>query len=485
MKNYRDMSPDEIEQDITKTRAHIDRTLDVLAARLSPGSLVDQALRTARDTGGEFTLNLGRTIRDNPVPTALVGVGLGWLMFAGRRDGNGAYIEHYDELEEGEGYEPRRRSYQVSRSGLAPTSTLETSDLDVPEDWSAAYEAQGEVDAEGQPSGGDRVQATKAAGKEAYQQVRAGAGGASAKLAATAQQGTHAARDAADRATASARGMRERMGESGRRTSERAREMAYGLSDRASATAARAKLYGSSVADRAADAYRRSGYAAREASWRARDAAGSAGSFAREHPIAVGLGIAALGAAIAAFLPRTRREDEIMGEQADQVKAAAREQAEIQAERARDAAAAAVEAGKQQAKEAGLTPEGIKEKLNETAAAAANVARSAAEAGSGKAKEAAGKPSGGQAEPSDKGEKGKASKPAAGPGVITEPVTPASGSPQPSTPPATSPTGGVAGVSGIPTPPAQGGSFGSTMDSRPVSPPQPGATPAQKADEKK
>lgn len=480
MKNYRDMSPDEIEQDITKTRAHIDRTLDVLAARLSPGSLVDQALRTARDTGGEFTLNLGRTIRDNPVPTALLGVGLGWLMLAGRRDGNGGgYIEHYDDIEEA--YEPRR-SYQVSPSGLAPTSTLETSDLDVPEDWSAAYEAQGEVDAEGQPSGGDRVQATKAAGKEAYQQVRSGATGASAKLAATAQQGTHAARDAADRAKASARGMRERLGESGRRTSERAREMAYGLSDRASATAARAKLYGSSVTDRASDAYRRGGDAAREASYRAREAAGSAGSFAREHPIAVGLGIAALGAAIAAFLPRTRREDEIMGEKAEQVKAAAREQAEIQAERARDAAAAAVEAGKQQAREAGLTPEGIKERLNETAAAAANVARSAAEAGTGKAKEGAGKASGGQAEPS---EKGKASKPAAGPGVVTEPITPASGSPQPSTPPATSPTGGVAGVSGIPTPPAQGGSFGSTMDSRPVSPPQPGAAPAQKADEKK
>lgn len=480
MKNYRDMSPDEIEQDIARTRAHIDRTLDVLTARLSPGNMVDQALRTARETGGEFTLNLGRTIRDNPVPTALLGVGLGWLMLAGRRDDNGGFVEHYDDFEEG--YEPRRR-YQVSSSGLAPTSRPETSELDVPDDWSAAYEAQGEVDADGQPSGagGDRVQATKAAGKEAYEQVRAGATGASAKLAASAKQGTHAARDAADRAKASAREMGARMSGTGQRASERAKEMAYGLSDRASATASRAKLYGSSVADRASDAYRRSGYAAREASWRAREAAGSAGSFAREHPIAVGLGIAALGAAIAAFLPRTRREDEIMGEKAEQLKATAREQAEIQAERARDAAAAAIEAGKQQAREAGLTPEGIKEKLNETAAAAANVAKTAAEAGTGKAKEAAGKP-GAQGEPSAEKPKGK---PAAAPGVITEPIAPASGSAQPSTPPVTSPTGGVAGVSGISTPPAQGGSFGSTMDSRPVSPPEPDPMPAQKADEKK
>lgn len=78
-----------------------------------------------------------------------------------------------------------------------------------------------------------------------------------------------------------------------------------------------------------------------------------------------------------------------MGETADEVKAAAREQAEAQAERARDAAAAAIETGKQKAQEAGLTPDGIKE-TNQTAAAAVNVAKSAAEAGAGKAKEDAG-----------------------------------------------------------------------------------------------
>jgi hypothetical protein len=475
MKTYRDMSPDEIEQDITHTRAHIDRTLDALTARLSPGALMDQALQTARDTGGEFTLNLGRTIRENPVPTALLGIGVGWLMLAGRQGGNGGYVEHYDDFEDE--YEARR-SYQVSASGLAPTSSPQTAGTDVPEDWSAAYEAQGEVDAEGQPSGGDRVQAAKATGKEAYEQVRQGATGTSAKLAASAQRGTHAARDAADRAKASAREMRGRLSGGGRKTTERAREMAHGLSDRASATAARAKLYGSSVADRASEAYRRGEYVARDASGRALEAAGSAGSFAREHPIAIGLGIAALGAAIAALLPRTRREDELMGETADELKAAAREQAEAQAEKARDAAAAALEAGKQKAQEAGLTPGGIKEKLNETAAAAADVARSAAEAGAGKAKDAAGTPAAaGQGETSDKAKANKPGAPSGG--LVTEPVTPAAGSPQPIVPPSSSPTGGVAGVSGIPTPPTQSGSFGSTMDSRPVSP------PAQKADEKK
>ncbi|MGZ8995161.1 MAG: DUF3618 domain-containing protein [Rhodospirillales bacterium] len=471
MKNYRDMSPDEIEQDIAGTRAHIDRTLDVLTARLSPSGLLDQALRTARDTGGEFTLNLGRTIRENPVPSALVGLGLGWLILAGRSSsGNGGYIEHGDDIDTG--YEPRRR-YQVSSSGLAPTGTLETSDLDVPEDWSAAYDDQplDETDAEGRPGAGDRVQAAKAAGKDAYEQVREGASGARSSLAESAKRGGDVARDAAERAKLSAREVRDRASSTGRKTSERAREMAHGLSDRASATAARAKLYGSSVADRATDAYRRGGDAAREASWRAKQAAGSAGSFAREHPIAVGLGIAAIGAAIAAFLPRTRREDELMGDTADELKAAAREQAEIQAERARDAAAAAIEAGKEKAREAGLTPEGIKEKLNETAAAAAGVAKSAAEAGAGKAKEAMNKPSP-EGDPSaDKAKPGKSSAP--GGGSEAELVKPAIGEPTPSTP-----TGGIAGVSGISTPPTPGAAVGSTMDSHP-------GKPAARADDEK
>lgn len=480
MKNYRNISPDEIEQDIASTRAHIDQTLDVLTARLSPSGLVDQAIRTARDTGGEFTLNLGRTIRENPVPTALLGLGVGWLMLAGRKPRDGGYIEHTDDLESG--YEPGRR-YRVSPAGLAPTSSVETHDLDVPEDWTAAYDDQplDELDAEGRPGGGDRVDATKAAAKEAYQQVREGAAGARASLGGSAKRGGEAARDAAERAKRSAHDLGERVSDSGRRTSERVRETAHGLSDRASEAAARARLYGSSVADRAADAYQRGGYAARRASWRAREAAGSAGSFAREHPIAVGLGIAAVGAVIAAFLPRTRREDELLGEKADELKAAAREQAEIQAERARDAATAAIEAGKQQAREAGLTPEGIKEKLSETAAAAAGVARSAAEAGSEKAKETSGKPAAGSADASaEKARAGKSSGP--GGGSETELVKPAVGTP--STPTPTAPTGGVAGVSGIQPTPTPGGSFGSTMDSRSVSPPEPG-NGSPEAEEKK
>jgi Protein of unknown function (DUF3618) len=81
-------SPDQIEREIKDTRAEIDRTLGALQYKLSPGQLLDQALGYLKGGPGEFTANLGRSLRDNPLPVTLLGVSLGWLMLAPR---SGAY----------------------------------------------------------------------------------------------------------------------------------------------------------------------------------------------------------------------------------------------------------------------------------------------------------------------------------------------------------------------------------------------------------
>lgn len=72
--------PAELERDIDRTRANLGRTVDELEHRLSPGELVDQALGMAREHGGEFATNLGRSVKNNPVPMLLTGVGLAWMM---------------------------------------------------------------------------------------------------------------------------------------------------------------------------------------------------------------------------------------------------------------------------------------------------------------------------------------------------------------------------------------------------------------------
>ena len=77
---------DHIERDLGRTRARLDANIDTLQQKFAPADLVDQAMSYFKEGGGmEFGRNLGRSVRENPVPIALIGVGLGWLMLSGKK----------------------------------------------------------------------------------------------------------------------------------------------------------------------------------------------------------------------------------------------------------------------------------------------------------------------------------------------------------------------------------------------------------------
>ena len=78
--------PDEILAEIDRTRGEMDRTLSAIEHRLTPGQLVDQGLDYLRHSGAnEFVQNLGGTAKQNPLPMALAGIGIAWLMALGRQ----------------------------------------------------------------------------------------------------------------------------------------------------------------------------------------------------------------------------------------------------------------------------------------------------------------------------------------------------------------------------------------------------------------
>lgn len=84
--------PDEILADIERTRGEMDATLGAIEQRLTPGQLVDQGLDYLKSSGAkEFASNLGGSVRDNPLPVALVGIGVAWLMATGRHGGRQGY----------------------------------------------------------------------------------------------------------------------------------------------------------------------------------------------------------------------------------------------------------------------------------------------------------------------------------------------------------------------------------------------------------
>jgi ElaB/YqjD/DUF883 family membrane-anchored ribosome-binding protein len=77
--------PDEILAEIERTRHDMDSTLTAIEHRLTPGQLFDQGVEYLRHSGGhEFVQNLGTQAKNNPMPIALVGIGLAWLMASGK-----------------------------------------------------------------------------------------------------------------------------------------------------------------------------------------------------------------------------------------------------------------------------------------------------------------------------------------------------------------------------------------------------------------
>ncbi|WP_377298536.1 DUF3618 domain-containing protein [Rhizobium sp. SGZ-381] len=78
--------PEDIEREIEQDRERISAKLDEIQSRMSPGQLVDEALAYAKSSGGgEFFSNLAGSVKTNPVPMALMGVSLAWLMASQNR----------------------------------------------------------------------------------------------------------------------------------------------------------------------------------------------------------------------------------------------------------------------------------------------------------------------------------------------------------------------------------------------------------------
>ena len=118
---YDNKSAAELEREVAEQRSRVESRIGEIKDRLSPGQLLDEALSYTKHGGAHFASNLGSQISANPLPAALVGVGLAWLI-SSTASGNGhahhsaPQTDHtYDE----DGYYPYAR---VSNGGLKRVS---------------------------------------------------------------------------------------------------------------------------------------------------------------------------------------------------------------------------------------------------------------------------------------------------------------------------------------------------------------------------
>jgi ElaB/YqjD/DUF883 family membrane-anchored ribosome-binding protein len=251
--------PNAILKEIERTREEMDSTLTAIEHRLTPGQLVDQGLDYLRKSGAnEFVQNLGGQVKHNPLPVALVGIGVAWLMVTGRQQqsaSSSAYMDT-DYVDAGSG-----------RSGL-----------------------------------GDR----------AHQTVDRASG---------------MAQSAKDKLSQSTQAVRDRLSQAG-----------------------------SSINSAGQSARQRVGDLTESARYQVERAKDGMDYMMREQPLALGAIGVAIGAVIAAMAPRTRKEDELMGDTRDRLVDQAKEVGQQKLEQAKEVANAAVGTATKEAEQRGLKP---------------------------------------------------------------------------------------------------------------------------------
>lgn len=77
---YDNKSSADLEREVAEQRGRVEARIGEIKDKLSPGQLLDEALSYTKHGGAHFASTLGGQISANPLPAALVGVGLAWLI---------------------------------------------------------------------------------------------------------------------------------------------------------------------------------------------------------------------------------------------------------------------------------------------------------------------------------------------------------------------------------------------------------------------
>jgi len=293
--------PDTIRRQIDHTRTQMEGTLNAIGERLSPENLVAQAKESAReatvgrirdmryqanDKLDEMSNGLGRTIRDNPLPVALIGLGLGWLWKSSR-----------DRMDNGRDY-PAYRSDSYGYYETDERSRMRRGGPPLRERVGEVAHSVGEAVS-------DRThRATESTSEAIYR-----AGEAIGETAENIQE----------RVEGTAENVRHRVGETADNLQERVGETAEAIGE----SAERAR----------AEAMRLRHEAERRGRMAARRTSRTFTETMEENPLMVAAIAALAGVAVGASMPATEYENQLLGETRDQLFSEARTRAQDAVER--------------------------------------------------------------------------------------------------------------------------------------------------------
>lgn len=275
--------PELIRRQIERTRTEMGHTLDEIQKRLSPDYIkqqtqetlreaavekVEQMTQTAENTVSNWRSSAMQTIKDNPIPAAMVGIGLGWLFMSNRNDDRGYDDHSYD------GYRTMSERYPYADERRYGRSRR----VSEPEYYSRDDRDLGAMAGDAQ----DWVEDT----------------------AGTVQRkAKRAANEVSNQASSVAQSVSETVGDAASTVQDYASEMA----DDAQQKAEQMRMQAQIAADEAQREFNR-GVRQTKQTFR---------NTMEDNPLAIGIAALAAGAVAGLVLPGTRREDEWMGETRD------------------------------------------------------------------------------------------------------------------------------------------------------------------------
>lgn len=119
----------ELEREVEDARGRIDRTVEALKDKMQPRELFDEATRIMGGTSNKVLTTAVEQLRENPVPIALIGLGVAWLAISQTRrqtSGSGypeGYYPTYEGYDEDEGLRAKvRAKAEAAKAKLADTA---------------------------------------------------------------------------------------------------------------------------------------------------------------------------------------------------------------------------------------------------------------------------------------------------------------------------------------------------------------------------
>jgi len=301
---------------IDVTRQAMDRTIEAIEGKLTPGQLLMEGLSLLGKGGATGANKLVELAREHPVPAAVIGVGVGMMI--------------------------RDAATKKSDGGRIPTAGYASGygyEGGFPGVSAHAYD-------EGPGVASRTVHDAKERVVEAAQSARD-----------TVSDTVHDARDAV---AGAARSAKETVGEAAHTAREKVAGVVDGAREKAAAVGEGAREALDSVGERGARLRQRAHVRVRDAKigfWQTLD----------EQPLVVGAAAIAVGLVAGLLIPGTSREDELVGEKRDEMWQRAQEKGRDVLQKGKYVAQAAAHTLKTEAQQQGLTPSAIAEKVRAVA----------------------------------------------------------------------------------------------------------------------